>query len=97
MLVGAWLRYARTRKAAEEARGAAEVKVAEEARRAAEVKAAEEARIAAAKLPLGRILPFRGYAAGPSCSCNRVDPASLVMLVQVFETREQAETWVAAR
>ena len=44
------------------------------------------------------LLPFRGYAAGNLRPVLLVQsrPASPVMLVHLFETREEAETWMAA-
>ena len=44
------------------------------------------------------LLTFRGYAAGNLrlVLFMQSHPTSPVMLVQVFETREEAETWVAA-
>ena len=44
------------------------------------------------------LLPFRGYAAGNLRLVLHMQsrPTSAVMLLQVFETRAEAETWVAA-
>ena len=44
------------------------------------------------------LLPFRGYAAGNLrlVLAMQSRPTSPAMLVQVFETRVKAETWVAA-
>ena len=44
------------------------------------------------------LLPFRGYAAGNLRPVLLVQsrPTSPVMLVHLFETREEAETWMAA-